>query len=51
MDDTHAKEDVSIAVVKRNVDDANAFVTNVDKESGKGICEKAKWMSLLLGQD
>ena len=50
MADTHAKEDASIAVVKRNVDDANVVVTNVDKESGKGICKK-KWMSLLLGQD
>ena len=51
MADTHAKEDASIAVVKRNIDEANAVVTNVEKESGKGICEKAKWMSLLLGQD
>ena len=40
-----------MAVVKRNVDDANAVVTHVEKESGKGIREKAKWTSLLLGQD
>ena len=51
MAETHAKEDASIAAVKRNVDDANVVVTYVDKESGKGICEKAKWTSLLLSQD
>ena len=51
MADTTAKEDASTVAVKRNVDDAGVVVTHVDKESGKGICEKAKWMSLLLGQD
>ena len=42
MADTPAKEGAAIAVVKRNVDDVNAVVTNVEKESGKGICEQAK---------
>ena len=51
MADTHAKEDASTAAVKRNVDDASVVVTYVDKESGKGICEKAAWMSLLLSQE
>ena len=37
-------------MVDRNRDGAYAVATRVEKESGMGICEKAKWMNLFVGQ-
>ena len=51
MYDAHTKEEASIALVEKNVDDANMFVTNIEKGSDRGIFEKAQWMNQLLGQD
>ena len=43
-----AKEAFSIGVVERHVDPANTVVINFRTESGKGVYEKARWMSLLF---
>jgi hypothetical protein len=37
-----------IGVVERHVDPANTVVINFRTESGKGVYEKARWMSLLF---
>ena len=50
LQSTHSpKEAFSIGVFERHVDPANTVVINFRTESGKGVCEKARWMSLLFG--
>tara|TARA_B110000305_G_scaffold234193_1_gene291828 strand:+ start:781 stop:1029 length:249 start_codon:yes stop_codon:yes gene_type:complete len=41
-----AKEGASIVVVDRNIDGANAVVSNVKKQGGKAICVKADVQSI-----
>ena len=45
-----AKEDALIALVEGIVDDLNAVITDVERESGMGICEKAQWMTYSLAK-